>query len=175
MTKSTAEGSKGLTVLILAAIIFFLLSQFYFGRYIQWPFVIITTFVHEMGHGFGAIFTGGSLIKIEVFQNAGGLATTRSLPGWRMAVVAASGLLAPPIVGALFIIAGKSQKASSIAFLLFSLFILSCCALWVRSVFGLLILLPAGVLFLLISLAPCVIYLPRGLISLAKIDIQILS
>ncbi|MFT6409114.1 MAG: hypothetical protein ACJAQ6_002539 [Arenicella sp.] len=58
-------------------------------------------------------------------------------------MIAAGGLLAPPIIAA-----GKSKRVSSRVFLLF---ILICCILRVRSAFGLLILLPTGVLFLMLS------------------------
>ncbi len=151
MKNSKTGRFQGLVTLIFAATVFFILYQIPFGHYIQWPFVIITTFVHEMGHGLTAILTGGNLLRIEVYQNSSGLAFIQGQPGWRQAAVAAGGLLAPSIVGGLFIIAGKSRKASSFTFLLFSIFILICCALWVRSIFGLLILLPTGLLFLFLS------------------------
>jgi len=152
MTNSGTGRSNSLFILILAAIVFIFLRQIPYGQTIQWPFVIITTFVHEMGHGLVAILTGGKLLQIEIYQNASGLARTQTIAGWRQAVIAAGGLLAPSLVGGAFIIAGKSKYASSRVFFAFSVFILLCCVLWVRSAFGLLILLPTGILFLLLSL-----------------------
>jgi len=76
-----------------------------------------------MGHGLTAIFTGGSLVQIEVYQNASGLARIQTIGGWRQAAIAAGGLLAPSIAGGVFIISGKSQKASSRVFLAFGVFI----------------------------------------------------
>lgn len=151
MTSAHTLDSRGLLILILAAVTFLILNMLPFGYLIQWPFVIITTFVHEMGHGLMAILSGGNLIHIEIYQNAAGLAITETVPGWRQAAIAAGGLLAPSIVGGMFIIAGKSRQTSSRVFLLFSLFILISCVLWVRSAFGLLILLPMGALFLWLS------------------------
>jgi hypothetical protein len=151
MTTAQTGRSRGLLLLVLAVVIFFVLNIVPFGYFIQWPFVIITTFVHEMGHGLMAILTGGNLIQIEIYQNASGLAKTQAVAGWRQAAIAAAGLLAPSILGGAFIIAGKSRQISSRVFLLFSLFILISCVLWVRSTFGLLVLLPTGALFLWIS------------------------
>jgi len=151
MNNSRNGRSYGLLSLIFAAVIFLVLNHIPFGRTLQWPFVIITTFIHEMGHGLTAIFTGGSLVQIEVYQNASGLARIQTIGGWRQAAIAAGGLLAPSIAGGVFIISGKSQKASSRVFLAFGVFIFVCCILWVRSVFGLLILLPTALLFLLLS------------------------
>jgi hypothetical protein len=151
MITAQTGRSRGLLILVLAAVIFFVLNMLPFGYFIQWPFVFITTFVHEMGHGLMAMLTGGNLVQIEIYQNASGLAKTQTVAGWRQAAIAAAGLLAPSIVGGAFIIAGKSRQISSRVFLLFSLFILISCLLWVRSAFGLLVLLPAGALFLWIS------------------------
>lgn len=145
------SNSRALGLLLLAAAVFFVLSRIPYGNLIQWPFVIITTFIHEMGHGLTAIATGGSLVKIEVFRNGSGLATIHTFPGWKHASTAAGGLLAPSIVGGLFIAAGPSRRAASIMFLCLSIFMLGCCALWVRSVFGLAVLIPMGLLFLWLS------------------------
>ena len=151
------QQSNGLLVLIAAAGTFMLLGILPFGGLILWPFNLITTFVHEMGHGITAILSGGSIAKIEVFVNGSGLATTRHSGGFSNsnignALRAAGGLIAPSVIGSLFIIAGKSRKASSRTLLVFSLFILICCLLWVRTTTGFLILVPAGALFLFISL-----------------------
>lgn len=151
MTKAQTARSRGLLILLLAALAFLILNRVPFGHYIQWPFVIITTFVHEMGHGLIAIMTGGNLIQIEIYQDASGLARTETVVGWRQAAIAAGGLLAPSLIGGGFIIAGINRQSSSRVFLVFSLFILISCFLWVRSAFGLLILLPTGALFLWLS------------------------
>ncbi len=142
------NNSRAFALLLFAALVFFVLSRVPYGNYIQWPFVIITTFIHEMGHGLAALALGGDLIKVELFQNGSGLATTRIVPGWRQAGTAAGGLLAPSIAGGIFIVAGRTHRAASLVFIALSLFILISCVLWVRSVFGLAVLIPTGLIFL---------------------------
>ena len=145
------SSSQALGLLLLAAFVFFVLSRIPYGNLIQWPFTVITTFIHEMGHGLTAIALGGSIVKIELFQNGSGLATTMSIPGWRRAVIAAGGLLAPSIIGGLFIAAGRNRQAASLIFVCLSVFILLSCALWLRSLFGLAVLIPVGLIFLWLS------------------------
>ena len=145
------SSGRAMGLLLLAAITFFILSRIPYGDLIQWPFTIITTFIHEMGHGLSAIAVGGSIVKIELFQNGSGLATTMAIPGWRRAVTAAGGLLAPSIIGGIFIVAGRSRRAASIIFICLSIFILISCALWIRSIFGLAVLIPTGLIFLWLS------------------------
>lgn len=138
-------------LLALAAIVFWLLSKIPFGNTIQWPFIIITTFIHEMGHGLSALLVGGDFIKVEIFHNASGLAYTRTSEGWHRAFVAAGGLIAPSVAGGIFLWSGLNSRRASISFLILSIFILISCLLWVRSSFGLMILIPAGLIFLFLS------------------------
>jgi len=145
------KSSNGLFILILAALLFMVLNRIPYGHLVQWPFVIVTTFVHEMGHGLSAILSGGKLVSIELYQNASGIARTQTIPGWRQALIAGGGLIAPALLGGLFIIAGKSRIASSRALFTFSVFTLLSCLLWVRSSFGLLILVPMGLLLLFVA------------------------
>jgi len=147
----TKNRSRPLVLLLLAALVFFVLSRIPFGNYIQWPFVIITTFIHEMGHGLTAIILGGELVKVEIYQNASGVAWTRVLPGWQQAAVAAGGLLAPSIAGSVFILAGRTPRASSLVFIFLSVFILISCLIWVRSFFGLAVLIPVSLIFIWIA------------------------
>ncbi len=141
--------SKAFLSLLGAAVVFVILPSLPFGHTIMWPFTMLTTFVHELGHGLAAIAMGGSIIKLELFSSGGGLAHYSGVaPGFGRAVVAASGLLAPPIAGALFIFSGRSRKSSSIILTGFAVLMLVSCALWVRTHYGLLLIGGLGLLFL---------------------------
>lgn len=152
MPTQTRNRSTAISLLILAAVVFYVLTLIPYGRWVQWPFVILTTFIHEMGHGLTGLLVGGSFIKIELFSNASGVAyTSTNGDDWRQAAVAAGGLLAPSVFGGLLIFAGRSARASSHAFLALSIVIIVSCAVWVRSLFGLSIMLPMGLIFLWLS------------------------
>lgn len=44
------------------------------------PFKWLESYFHEISHGLAAIFTGGSIVQIQLFPNGAGLCTTRG--GW---------------------------------------------------------------------------------------------
>ena len=56
-----------------------------------------------MGHGLTALILGGHFTELKIFSNASGLAYSYAGDGVPSGLVAAGGLLAPPIVGALLI------------------------------------------------------------------------
>jgi len=146
------EQTNALSLLILAGVVTFFLPSIPYGYYILWPFVILTTFIHEMGHGLMALAMGGSFVKLEIFSDASGLAWYRGVDdGVPTALVAAAGLLGPSTAGGFFILAGRSSKGSSRAFLGLSIFMLLSAAIWIRSTFGLVAISSMGLVFLLIS------------------------
>ena len=68
------------------------------------PFLFLSTWVHELGHGLGAIFTGGKFIELTVFPNFSGLARTATATDFQRAMVIILGLLGPSLLGVLMII-----------------------------------------------------------------------
>ena len=44
-----------------------------------YPFTLLGTWVHEMGHGLGALLCGGRFDRLEIFEDASGLAFTARL------------------------------------------------------------------------------------------------
>jgi hypothetical protein len=152
MTELKKGEGKAFSLLVLAGLVTFFLPAIPFGNYILWPFVILTTYIHEMGHGLMAILWGGNFVKLEIFSNASGLAYHSGVrSGVPHAMVAAAGLLGPSIAGGLFILAGRTARGSSRAFLGLSIFMLLGTAIWVRTFYGGLMIGGMGILFLMIS------------------------
>ena len=152
MTNSFSNRQKAIGILFLAALVFYVLSLFSFGRLIQWPFVILTTFIHELGHGLTAILVGGKFMNMQLHADASGLAMLR-IPsdGVSRALASAGGLLAPSLFGGLLIWAGRSTKTSSRVFFALSIVMLLSCVLWIRSLFGLAVIGGLGVVFLALA------------------------
>lgn len=149
---SNDNKRKAFFLLLAAALVFFVLSQFQLGRLILWPFIVVTTFIHELGHGLAAILLGGDLHKIEIHTNASGLARFSGISsGLPLALVALAGLIAPSLAGAAFITCAKSKQASSALMLGLSLLIFMSCLLWVRTVFGLITLILFAIFFTLLA------------------------
>ncbi|MBD2301563.1 MULTISPECIES: M50 family metallopeptidase [Nostocales] len=145
----------GLTWLVAAAIATAVLWQVPGGDYILYPFTILATWFHEMGHGLMALILGGQFQKLEIFSNGSGVATYRiatSLGPLGPGLVAAAGPMGPPIAGAALILASRSFKAASLSLKVLGSFLLLSTLIWVRSWFGLLAVPLLGLIILGISL-----------------------
>ncbi|WP_378184206.1 M50 family metallopeptidase [Aquimarina sp. SS2-1] len=144
------------TIVIVAIAVIVLWQLPYFG-WVQYPFHLLGTWFHEMGHGLTALLVGGSFEYLEIYENGGGVAYYH-LGGSYLsssvgnAVVAAGGLLGPAIVGALLIGSAKYHRSSMIAIrILIGLMILSL-LVWIRSFWGIAVLSCFAVFLCIITL-----------------------
>ncbi|MFO0573876.1 MAG: M50 family metallopeptidase [Polyangia bacterium] len=126
----TPRGALFLAVLLILA----LQRLVPFGRQILYPFTLLATWVHEMGHGLTAILVGGRFLKLEIFANAGGIAYHAGTSGVRDALVSAGGLIAPPLVGAVLLVAARFAARPVLLGLAAALFL--SVPLWVRTGVG---------------------------------------
>jgi Peptidase M50B-like len=145
----------GLTWLIAAAIATALLWQVPGGDYILYPFTILATWFHEMGHGLMALLLGGQFQKLQIFSNGSGVATygiRLSLGPIGPAMVAAAGPMGPPLAGAALILASRSFTAATLCLKILGSFLLFSTLIWVRSAFGLVAIPLLGLMILGIAL-----------------------
>ena len=101
-------------ILIAAALLFVVAHYVPFGDVALYPLTLFTTWVHEMGHGLTALIVGGRFESLDIYRNASGLAYAYAAWGWPDALVAAGGLLAPPIVGAVILAVVHGPRRSRI-------------------------------------------------------------
>lgn len=132
------------TIIGIALVVFLLLQIPYLGAF-QYPFRLLGTWFHEMGHGLTALCIGGDFKFLEIYENGGGVAytsiTNRFLSlSTSKALVAMGGLLGPAVTGAAFIASAKYQKTAVILLrALIGMIVLSL-LLWVRSFWGILVM-----------------------------------
>lgn len=133
---SQAAQHSSLIGLLIAAVVTVVLFNVPYGHYISYPFLILGTWFHEMGHGLMGVLWGGHFSHLEMYSNGSGVAYTATSGVMARAWVAAAGLMSPPIIGAILIMAGRTQKGSKIAMSILGAALLLSVVIWVRSVFG---------------------------------------
>ena len=139
-------------ILIAAGIYFVVAALVPFGSTLLYPLTLFTTWVHEMGHGMSALICGGSFSHLEIRWNAGGTAWSYAAPGWPDAIVAAGGLLAPPLLGSIILatVHGPRRARGVLLFLVGALAL--SVALYVRSAVGIVTMSALAVVFGYVSL-----------------------
>ncbi len=132
-----------------------ILWQTTLGSFLLYPFTILATWFHEMGHGLAALLTGREFERLQIFSDGSGVAESlRPADGYRVidAVVAASGPLGPAIAGAVLIICSRSPAATRNALAALGAALLLSTLIWVRSLTGWLVLPALGLAFCLLAL-----------------------
>lgn len=159
--KLSPPGSDrlGLGWLLAAAAVTIALWQFPLGNYLLYPFSILATWFHEMGHGLTAMLLGGQFEQLQIFPNGSGVARHSGslfLGPLGRALVAMGGPLGPPIAGAAFILMSRRQVSARVGLLFLGTLLLVSAIIWVRSLFGLVAIPLLGLAVLSIAVyAPC--------------------
>ena len=145
------------------------------ARFLLYPFKLFTTWVHESGHALMTVLVGGRVTSITIEPDTSGL-TQSLVPVGRAArgLVASSGYLGAAVVGCLLMAATRVEKRAHVILLSLGACMLLTLVLWMRNLFGILVVLAWGVA--LIALARQGIgNAPRFLLSLLAIQVALNS
>lgn len=154
MMHSLAEQDRqervGLLLAIAAGSV--LLWQTQIGMLVLYPFTILATWFHEMGHGVAAMLLGGSFERLLIYPDGSGIALSLfpyDASALSAAAVAAGGPLGPPLAGSALILSSRSHRATRIALAVLGAALLISSLIWVRSLTGLIVLplMGAGILW----------------------------
>jgi hypothetical protein len=150
MFSSLADQDRRQRALLLVGIALasILLWQTALGSLLLYPFTILATWFHEMGHGIAAMLTGRRFDRLLIFADGSGVALSlRPTDAYRVtdALVAASGPLGPAIAGALLILSSRSPTATRGALAVLGIALVASTAIWVRSLTGWLVLPALGI------------------------------
>ena len=91
-----------LTLVVLLAFI-----AFFWNSWLIYPLKLLLVFFHELSHGLAAFFTGGSIVRIEVVAQQGGLCVTRG--GSRFLILSAGYLGSLAWGGAILTLASRTR------------------------------------------------------------------
>lgn len=138
-----------ITWILILSVLTITAWQFEVGRLILYPFTVLGTWFHEMGHGLMALILGGSFHELEIFSNGSGLARW-SGPVFAgnigKGLVAAAGPIAPTIGGAVFLMASANEKWSAIILYILTVLLIISGIYWIKGTFGLVVVLVFGAL-----------------------------
>lgn len=142
MQTLVTPGSQGEAIgrLVVAGLVVTMLPALPFGAYLIYPFAILTTWFHEMGHGLTALVLGQRFEQLLIFANGSGVAESRvagDAPRAVLAAIAAGGPLAPSLVGALLILASAHPRLWRPVLWASAAAIVLSVVIWVRSPTGL--------------------------------------
>ncbi len=140
--------------LLLAVIVVLVLPALPFGTYLMYPFVILTTWFHEMGHGLTAVLVGQHFEQLRIYANGSGVAESfvaADASPLTLAAIAAGGPLAPTVAGAGLIIASAHAKLWRPVLWLVAAAIFASVIIYVRSAVGYAVLPLVGALLALIA------------------------
>ena len=145
MRSVVAPGSSGeqLGRLFLAGVLVVFMPQLPLGNYLIYPFTILTTWFHEMGHGLTGMVLGHEFERLVIFTDGSGYAETRldsDAGNLSHGLIAAGGPLGPVMIGAALILASSRRKQWKPALLVLAGLIALSALIWVRSTVGLVVL-----------------------------------
>jgi hypothetical protein len=129
------DASQALLAAIALTLALYLVP---YADVVAWPLVLFSTLAHELGHGLTALALGGAFDSFYLYANASGLAAYGGVRvGWPSALVAAGGLLGPPLAALALFAAGRRAATARAGLGIFALGLAVCEVLWVRNAFGL--------------------------------------
>ena len=140
--------------LVLAACMVVLIPQLPFGNYVMYPFMILTTWFHEMGHGLTGLLLGMKFDGLVLLASGSGYAELRypaDVSPVAQALVSAGGPLGPALAGAALILASQTRRMCRIALDVLAAVIVISCIIWVRSVVGWVVLPGIAALILFVA------------------------
>ncbi|MCB2087282.1 MAG: M50 family metallopeptidase [Sphingomonadaceae bacterium] len=130
-------------MLIIAGVLATSIPQFPLGNYVIYPFTILTTWFHEMGHGLMALMLGWDFERLVIYPGGSGIAESyapHDAGRIGRALVAMGGPLGPSMVGAMLILATRKHSHWKPALLLLAGALVLSTLIWVRSAVGLVML-----------------------------------
>jgi hypothetical protein len=115
MKKSFSDSTFYWTTVAMAVLVTVGIWQVPYGDYMLWPFTILGTWVHEMGHGLMAELVGSNFMYLEINSRGGGTAHhSGSVGRLARAAIAAAGLLGPAFAGSVLILFGRDEEKARV-------------------------------------------------------------
>lgn len=137
-------------LLILAIAVIAVIWRLPYGQMALYPFTLLATYAHEMGHGLTALLVGGEFDRIALYANGSGMAHWHGNSGkFALALVAAGGLLGPTVAGVSLLFLSRSPRHARILLAVIAALVFLSLILWARNPFAIGFLFAMSLLFAL--------------------------
>lgn len=104
---------------------------------LAYPFMLLSTVAHEMGHGVSAMLVGGSFHRFEMWVDGSGVASVSTpVSAFGRAAVAAGGLIGPAVAAAIGFALGRTARGARRCLVAFAAILAVALVLVVRGFFG---------------------------------------
>jgi len=108
--------NKAYLILFFITVLTVALYAFPFGRILAYPFLLISTLAHEMGHGITAWIVGANFNSFTMWENASGVASiSGNISRLSHGLIAAGGLIGPAFCAAVLFIVAKNETIARIS------------------------------------------------------------
>jgi len=119
----------------------FLVAVYFWDSAFVLPIKYLTVFFHELSHGLASVFTGGSIVRIELNANQGGVCWTAG--GIRF-IVTSAGYLGSLLWGSLILLGAVKTRFDQQITAGLGILLLGVTLIWVRNLEGIIICVLTG-------------------------------
>lgn len=131
-------ASRARLTLLLSVAITIALYVIPYGHTIAYPLLLISTLVHELGHGLAAVVVGGDFERFVMFSDGSGHAvSTGVFSGLERAFIAAGGLVGPALGAVFCLLFARRARPARYCMAAIGMLLLLAEVLVVRNGFGL--------------------------------------
>ncbi len=143
------QASQALMIAIVATLALYWLP---YVNVLSWPLLMLSTLMHELGHGLTTMLLGGKFQAMTMWADGSGVASHRGNFGaFARAAVSAGGLIGPPLAALGLFLAGRRSRSAHAALAVFSLFLLLVTVLWASGAFTVLFCLALSAVLALLA------------------------
>ena len=139
-------NNRGLFRQLALPFLFAIVLLLLWNTFLVYPFKIFVVFLHELSHGLAAIMTGGSIERIELTLNQGGVCLTR---GGSSFVILSAGYLGSSLWGAILLVLSSRMRWDRTIVFIMGLMTFAITIFFIRSLFGFLYGICSGALLLI--------------------------
>lgn len=110
---------------------------------VLYPFTLLATWFHEMGHGLAGMLVGAEFLELVILPDGSGYTITQGrvdAGGASSAFISAAGPLGPALAGGTLIVASRWKRASNVALVALAACLVASCLTVVSGVTGWVIL-----------------------------------